>query len=392
MNIEDILTQMSEIVTTAEGESRSLNDDEVTQYEGLEKTLKAARKSEEIRSRNSAYSAPNVNTMTASQPKGDEALEFAFGQYLRTGQKNMDLVELRAQGTAPDSAGGYLVPDGFRAKLIERMKAFGGILNAVENITTTSGNPLPWPTLDDTANSGEIVAEHGTGVGGADVVFGTASLGAYKYMSLGAGALPLRVSVELLQDSAFDIEGLLARVMGKRIRRSMAVHAVSGTGTGQPLGIATGAGGYNLAATTTITYAQLLNIVHAIDPDYRDGASWAFNDASLATIQGLVDTTGRPLLQSQNDGIDVARNGGTLLGYPVTIDQAFANNAGDDVTFGVFGDLKEAYIWRNVKDVTLVVDPFGRAANGQVQFTAWARADGTVQNANAYVKIRTQNV
>lgn len=392
MDIETILAQMSEIVETAKTESRSLSDEEVTRYEGLEKDLNAARKTDEIRSRQGAYEAPsNISVVTAA-PKGDAALEFAFNQYLRTGQRNMDLVELRAQGTSPDSAGGYLVPEGFRAKLVERMVAYGGILNAVENITTSSGAAINWPTVDDTANNGEIVAEHATGTNGADIVFGTASLGAYKYMSLGAGDLPLRVSVELLQDSAFDIESLLARLLGKRIRRAMAIDAVTGDGSGEPLGIAFGTPDHNLASTTAITYAELLAIVHSVDPDYRENASWAFNDATLATIRGLLDGNDRPLLTSGNEGIASARGGGTLLGYPVVIDQAFGSATGDNATFAVFGDLKEAYIWRNVRDVQLVVDPFGRAANGEVQFTAWARADGTVQNANAYVKVATQNV
>lgn len=393
MTIEEIVAQMDSIIATADTENRSLSDEEVAQYEGLEADLGKARTTTELRARHQAYKTPITDGLvTADQSTTDETLERAFDHYLRTGQQNSDLVELRAQGEGTATAGGYLVPDGFRRKLVERMASFGGILNVVENITTASGNPLPWPTVDDTANIGEIVAEHATGTNGADIVFGTASLGAYKYMSLGAGDLPLRVSVELLQDAAFDVQALIARLMAKRIRRAMAIDAVTGDGTGEPLGIAAGTPDFNLASTTAITYAELLAIVHSVDPDYRAGARWAFNDATMAIIQGLLDNNDRPLLSDANAGINAGPGEQRLLGYPVTIDQAFGDNTGDNATFAVFGDLQEGYVWRTVRDIQLVVDPYGRAANGEVQFTAWARADGTVQNPNAYVKIATQNV
>lgn len=390
--IEDILADMQTLVAGADAENRGLSDDEVTRYEGYESELASARKDAEVRSRHTAYNTPVASEIQTAAPKGDDVQERAFESYLRTGQRNMDLVEVRAQGTAPDSAGGYLVPDTFRNKIVERMAAYGGILSAVENITTTSGAPLSWPTVDDTENSAEIVAEHGTGSNGADIVFGTGSLGAYKYMSLGASNLPLRVSVELLQDSAFDVQAFVARALGRRIVRAMATDAVGGDGTGEPLGIAFGTADVNLATTTTITYADLLGIVHSVDPEYRENAKWAFNDATLQAIRGLEDGNNRPLWLPADGGLGNALPGGSLLGFPVVIDQAFGSATGDNANFGVFGDLQEAYVWRQVKDITLVVDPYSRAAHGEVQFTAWARADGTVQNANAYVIFATEDV
>lgn len=381
--IEDITAEMQTLIAGADAENRGLSDEEVTRYEGLETELASARKDTEIRSRHTAYTMPVTSGVQTAAPKGDDTLERAFESYLRTGQKNMDIAELRAQGTAPDSAGGYLVPEGFRTRLIESMNAFGGFMEAAENITTASGNPISWPTVSDEVEA-EIVAEHATGTNGADIVFGTGTLGAYKYMSLGAGDLPLRVSVELLQDSAFDINALLTRVLGRRIRRAMNADMVNGSGTNEPLGVLTGTAGVELATGNAFTYAKLLDAVHAVDPEYRDGASWLFNDNALRSIRGLVDGNERPLWLPSEGGLANALPGGTLLGFPVIIDQAAAD-AADDTNFGAFGNFREAYIVRRVKDIQLVVDPYGRAANGEVQFTAWARADGTIQNPNAYV-------
>jgi len=387
LTIEEILGALQAILDAAEG--RELNDEEVARYEELETQLKGAQRSAEIRSRHAAYKAPNrsdlhVHVGTARQ---DDTLERAFDHYLRTGKENADLVQLRAQGEGSPTEGGYLVPDGFRDKLIDRMKAFGGIANVVETITTSTGNPLPWPTVDDTANVGEIVAEGGTFASGADLVFGTASLGAYKYMAGGASNTPLRVSVELLQDAAFDVQGLVSRKLGERIARIQSTHLVTGNGSGQPKGIVHGLTPVQPAANTGWTYADLVTFIHSVDPAYRERGRWAFNDTTLGAIRKLVDLDGRPLLQPAGTASAAGSPGGeTLLGYPVTIDQAFVDLDIDDSTdlCGVFGDLSEGYVMRRVKDITLIVNPWTRAANGQVEFTAWARMDGNQQNINAY--------
>jgi HK97 family phage major capsid protein len=383
VTLEEMLAEQDNILATA-GEG-DLTDEQLTRYEELDGLIVKRRQTEEVQKRHAAARAvvtPAVQTGTQSAE--DQELERAFDHFLRTGQANSDIAHLRAQSVGTGTAGGYLVPEGFRNKLVERRKAFGGIANAAEEIVTSTGNPLPWPTIDDTSNTGAIVAENGAPAGGSDLVFGETTLGAYKYMSVGASGLPLKVSVELMQDSAFDIQGLVARKLGERIARAQAPHLVSGTGSGQPKGIINGKTPIELA--TALSYANLLTVVHSLDPAYRDNAVWAFNDATLALIHGIVDDNGRPLLNASTDGI-AGRPATTLLGYPVIIDQAFSTYAAadDDPAIGVFGDIREAYVVRRVRDLQLVVDPYSFAVNGQVGFTAWERMDATVQDPNAYV-------
>jgi HK97 family phage major capsid protein len=388
--IEEILAAQQAIVDAAKAETRSLTDAEAGQFEALEDEMKSVQRTQQIEARQAAYVAPNASLAAAvnvGAGKTDDTLERAFDHYLRTGRENADIAELRAQGVGTDAAGGFTVPDTLLTKITDRMKAFGGVANAVETITTTAGETLRWPTLDDTSNSGVIAAE-GTapGSGGADLVFGEKTLAAFKYVAPGASQLPLRVSLELLQDSAFDVQGLVTRKLAERIARKQSVHWVSGAGTTEPFGISTG----TAVATNTFdaaapTYAELLNAVHQVDPAYRDVAVWTFNDATLAMIEGVVDGNGRPLLNAANDGINVGRANQTLLGYPVIVDQAWATytDAGTN-KFGAFGDLQAGYIIRRVQDVTLIVNPYSRANEGQVEYTLWARADGTVQDANAF--------
>lgn len=390
MTAEDILAEMRALIDRAEG--RDLTEDEANKYEELENQLKVANKSNGIKDRQTAYESPvtvtakNVAAVAyVNAPKPDDGLDKAFNAYLRTGHPNADIAQLRNAQSTTDAAGGYMVPDGFRQVITERLKEYGGLATAVEEITTTSGEPLRWPTLDDTANAGVIAAE-GTAPasGGADLVFGEKVLQAFKYVAPGAGNLPLRVSVELLQDARFDVQGLVSRKLGERIARAQAAHWVTGNGTTEPFGLDTGTSG-TAFTSAGITYAELVAAVHEVDPAYRMNASWTFNDATLAKIESIVDTTGRPILNDANAGIATGPQNRNLLGYPVVIDQAWLTYTdGGTNKWGAFGDLRRGYVIRRVQDMTLIVDPYTRINEGQVQYHLWARADGVPQDTNAY--------
>jgi HK97 family phage major capsid protein len=394
MTAEEIVAALNDLLAAAvadDGEPRPLTDEEAERVAELEGQLKMVERDAELRSRVRAYNTPvrtDVHVNVAGADRPDPQMR-AFTHYLRTGEVNSDLAEFRAQSEGTNTAGGYLVPTGFRDKLVERMKEYGGIANVAETFTTSSGNPINYPTVDDTANVGEIVAEGGTFAAGADLVFASRALSAYKYMAGGAGNTPLKVSWELVQDAEYDIVGLLTRKLGERIARIQAVHWATGTGTGQPQGLVTPLTTIGAIAnnTTGPTYAELLATVLALDPAYRAGAEWVMNDATYGKIMGLVDTTGRPLVNQSVDSISGRIGQATLMGYPVVVDQAMPSAAAG-AKFLVFGDIGEAYVIRRVKDVTLVTLNELYAANGQTGYMAWARADGAVQNPNAAV-VRT---
>lgn len=382
-SIDALVQEMDEIASAAD-----LTDDMIARYEHLETELKRTSKVEEIQKRQAAYKTEVTKPIITTVAQDDQELDRAFSEYLRTGQENTDIAELRSQSKS-NSAGGYTVPTGFWNKITDRMKAYGGVANAVEVITTETGQTLNWPTVDTTSQVGEIVAEGNTFAAGADITFGTKSLGAYKYMAGGASNLPLRVSVELLQDSAFDIEGFVARKLGERIARLQAQHIVKGDGSGEPLGLVYGLTGLEMGDGTDLDYDSLIDAIHSVDPSYRDGAVWAFNDSTLADIKKIKDSHGDPIWRPADADLGTGTGGGSLLGYPVVIDQAFDNYspASDTVNFGAFGNLREGYVVRRVRDLTVVVNPYNRAAYGEVEFTAWARMDATQQNTNAYVAL-----
>lgn len=399
MTVEDILDRLQEIADVADVEGRELTEDEVAQIEALEGDLAAARgrreKSEAARNRIAEARKVATPALIVDRQRGGDSLEAAFVAYLRTGRENADIQELRAaQSEGTPSEGGFLVPDSVRQKIVERMVAFGGLANEVDEIVTDTGNTLSWLNeTDDTGNRGEVVSEGGTFSGGADLSFSKTSLGAHSYMAGGAGGNPLRISRELVQDAAFDIVGRISRKLGERMARLQAEHLVRGTGVGEPQGIVTGRTGVGMysGASDALVYADFLSVVHSVDPAYRDsgGCRWAFNDTFLKAVEGVLDVNGRPILKDANASIAGAPSGATLLGYPVTIDQAFANPSATSTTinFGVFGDLREGYIVRRVRQIELLVNPYSRMSNRQIEYSAWARMDALQQNTNAYVAI-----
>lgn len=430
---DEILADISALLDGAAG--RDLTDDEITQWDTLDAELNAAQLAEarsratdtgdgsgdgsepvpapepapatasavarrqasaSIRARHAAY---NTVVIPAGRPSASrrpqDTAEKAFVAYLRTGRPNADLsAPQNAQGTDTGPGGGYLVPDGFRDKLVDRMKAFGGLANVVDQVVTTTGENLLWPTIDDTGNVGEVVDEGGTFSGGADLVFGEENLGAYQYMAGGAGGVPIRLSQRLVQDAAVDVEGIVSKKLGMRLARIQATHWVTGTGVKQPQGITTGKTGIEIAVNTAVTYVDLVKFTHSVDPAYREGGNcrWAFNDASLEVLESIEDDNGRPILKSSTDGASSSPSGPLILGYPFTIDQAFPdiNKSSNTVNWGVFGDLEAAYVLRRVLDVAIIVNPWTRAQYGQLEYSAIAWADGIQQDASAYVALTGQ--
>lgn len=391
---EEILALQEKILNSADG--RNLTDGEVTEYETLDTELKATSRTTDIRNRDRAYRTPapgQTDGYHGDMNVVDSGLDRAFENYLRTGQPNADMANLKvsnAQSEGTSTAGGYTVPAGFRQKLVEVQKAFGGLASLADSFSTGDGRPVEYPTINDTANKGDITPENTAFVSGADLVFDTVAIGAYKYTAEGASG-PLKVSVELAQDSAFNISDLVARKLGERIARKEADHWTQGNGVGQPLGIVAPSLTANetLDVGETIDYDDIMDLYDTLDAAYEPNAKWVMKKNTWSIIRGIVDNNGRPLVQDALSGIGGAPQK-QLLGFEVVFDETMPSISGTGVTMPIaLGDFREAYVIRRVAPLVVVVNPWSSASTGQVEYTAWERADGTIQNRSAYVIVKT---
>src|SRR3546814_4997029 len=98
--------------------------------------------------------------------------------------------------------------------------------------------------------------------------------------------------------------------------------------------------------------------MHDLDPSYREGAVWVFNDGILEMLRKLKDADNRPILWNAQGNLGDAPTGLTLLGHRVIVDQACPAPSASN-KFGFFGNLQEAYVIRRVKATTMV--KIGRA-------------------------------
>lgn len=277
-------------------------------------------------------------------------------------------IDLRAQSTT-DSAGGHTIAEdtSFRGRVVEAMQAFGGIRSVASVLSTATGADLPMPTVDDTSNAGALLAEN-TQVSEQDLTFGATTLEAFKYSSKA-----IRVSVELMQDTAFDLDAYIARALGTRIGRITNTHFTVGDGSSKPRGVFTAASsGKTAASATAFTYDELLDLKHAVDPAYRANGSWMFNDTTLKAIKQLSIGTGdaRPLWAP---GIVVGEPD-TIDGDPYTINQDAAT-AATTTTPIAYGDFSYYYI-RDVSAITVLRLVERYADYHQVGFLAFSRHDG----------------
>lgn len=83
----------------------------------------------------------------------------------------------------------------------------------------------------------------------------------------------VRFSVELLQDSDLNLVAFLERKLSERVGRRESIVYTTGTGTAQPQGIVTGAvSGVTAGSATAVTADELLDLIHSVDPAYRQPA------------------------------------------------------------------------------------------------------------------------
>jgi len=384
--------RMCDIRDAAEREGRDLTAEERANWDEAEKRLTEVSGDIERLERMARLEKVDWSQVVVTGGGGDDvaadrraAYEEAFGLWLRGGMERLNpeqrqmlaaaYEEVRAQGTSPDTAGGYLVPEGFRNVMTETLKAFGGIMNVANVITTSTGNPLVWPTNDDTGNVGAILGEN-TQVTEQDVTFGQNTLGAHTYTSN-----LVRVSLQLLQDSAFDLESWLPRKLGERIGRAAAQHFATGSGTGQPQGITQGTVGVTGAtsAQPVITYDDLVDLEHSVNSAYRSRARYVLSDAALKLIRKLKDSQDRPLW------VPVPAPGfpATINGYPYTVDDGMPAPAPDAVSIA-FGDFQAGYVIRQVQGVQVMRLSERYADYLQVGFLGFSRLDGRIDDASAF--------
>lgn len=267
--------------------------------------------------------------------------------------------------TSPDTDGGYLVPTEFETQIVTGLEEANIIRSIAKTISTSAERKIPIAATHSTA---QWTAENAAYTE-SDPTFAQKTIDAFKLTDL------VKVSVELLQDSMFDLEsyiaGEFARAFGVAEEEAFCV----GTGTGQPTGIFTASGGtvgITASSPTAISVDNLIDLIYALKSPYRRNAVFLMKDVTVSALRKLKDSNGAYLWQPSVQAGQPDR----LLGYPLyTSPYVPAAEAGAlPIAFGDFTNY-----W--------IADRMGRtvqrlnelyAGNGQVGFIAAERVDGKV--------------
>lgn len=394
----------------AEKEDRALSADELVVWNNARAEIdalkvrieRAAAMGEEIVRRAQMLPAGLEGTMDdadardfagKNRSKAADPYQGAFRSYLMHGasdiaEEHRKLLVEKRDLSLTGASGGFTVPQGFYNELIETQRLWGGFIEPSVStvLETDTGNSIPVPLEDDTANAATIVAEGTSTTASTDSAFATVTLNAFMYRSL------VRVSLELLQDSAFDLEGYINRKLAIRLWRGFNGQASTGTGSGQPQGLFNAAVGATIGHTAAtgntvqFPYASMVALEHSVDPMYRRSPNclWMFSDGVLQSLKTQLDTTNRPIwmpdytVAAGNNGVAFP---GTILGYRYQINPdapAMAANA-RSVAFGDFA----YYMVRRVRGMSLVRAQERFIDQGQIGFYLFSRMDGRFGNPTA---------
>lgn len=344
-----------------------LCDEDALAYSEMEKKIKdfsvEIERMEQMEALENELSKP-VNTPIVNQPMATEGKEKkkskrATNEYregmlkaLRTNFKQVSNV--LQEGV--DADGGYLVPEEYDKRLIQKLDG-ANIMRTLGHVITTSGEHKI--NIAATKPAAAWIEEGGA-LNFGDATFEQILLDAHKLH------VAIKVTEELLYDNAFGLENYIIDAFGKALANAEEDAFLNGTGIGQPLGLFAEIGGGTIAKTvTTLTGDDIINLIYALNRPYRKNASFILNDQTVAIIRTFKDSNGAYMWQPSLTQGEPDK----LLGYNVYTSQ-FAPQ--DAIAFGDYsyyniGD-------RGTRSFKQLTELF--AGNGMIGYVAKERVDG----------------
>ena len=346
-----------------------LTDEDTKAYEAMEKRIvdlgHEIGRQEKMDALEREMARPITEPIT-SKPGNTKADEKkgrssdAYGKAFWNSIRNRQFSNILTEGT--DSEGGYLVPDEFEATLVQALGE-ENVIRTRAHVITTSGGTHKIPVV---ASKGEAswIDEKGA-YPEDDDTFAQVSIDAHKLGTI------IKVSEELLADSAFNLESYFSQEFGRRMGRKEEEAFIGGDGVAKPTGILKSAEvGVTAAKTDAITADSLIDLFYSLKAAYRRNAVWVVNDSTVKAIRKLKDNNGQYIWQAAlKDG-----DHDTLLGRPIITSPAMPE-IGAGTKPVMFGDL--SYYWVGDRQGVTFKRLNERYADvGQVGFLASKRLDG----------------
>jgi len=294
--------------------------------------------------------------------------------------------ERKALSAGSDPDGGYLLPTPTVGRIVSKVYE-QSVMRQIANVQPISTDALEGVVDNGDAGAG-WVSETGTR---SETT--TPQVGKWRIEAHEMYAEP-RVTQKLLDDAAVDVEMWLAGKIADKFARVEGTAFWSGTGVGQPRGLAT----YTTAATgdDSRTWGQFEHVKSGVNGDFHTTKADPLQDilgamrdqylaAAIFVMRREVRTKLRKLKEATSDRYlwEPSLQAGQpdrLLGYPVRIDQYMPALTTDSLSLA-FGDFAEAYTIVDRLGIRTLRDPY--TAKPYVKFYSTRRVGGGAVNFEA---------
>ena len=289
--------------------------------------------------------------------------------------KTATVDEAKAMQEDTDAEGGFFVPEAFLASVIHDSGVPGSQLRPLCTVIRVASKDGYIPTM--ASATWAAIAEEAAPTESTPVV------GQVNFSIEKSGGL-VKVSRELLDDSAINLPALLSQIFQEAAGQYEDVGIISGNNTTQYAGIMSDGdvAFYTMANATSVVGADLIGTYYALNAQHRANASWVMKStiASLvnsiaitaAGVHSIPSLTAAPadfILGKRNVLTDVVSG----LGGNITSTEKIA----------IFGDFKQYYIFDRV-GFTIRRNDSLYMGNDQIGFFATHRGDGQVGLAAAF--------
>ncbi len=258
-----------------------------------------------------------------------------------------------------DADGGYLVPVEYDKRLIDVLEEENIMRGLATKITTSGEHKINIAATKPAA----AWIEEGGALSFGDAKFDQIYLDAFKLH------VAIKVTEELLYDSAFNLENYIITMFGRALGNAEEDAFLNGDGNAKPTGLFHATKGGQIAGTTAtqekIASDELIDLVYALKRPYRKNASFILNDKTLSQIRTLKDNNGAYIWQPSYQAGEPDK----LLGYSLHTSAYAPSNA------VAFGDYSYYNIGdRGTRSISVLKELF--AGNGMIGYVAKERDDG----------------
>lgn len=205
----------------------------------------------------------------------------------------------------------------------------------------------------------------------------------FEQLSISTHELSARTELSwtLLSRNAINLEDVLRNEFRSAIMHKLDHAVIRGNGTGKPLGILseTDVAHVKRAVANQVGYDDLVDLEHAIAPQFRSNAMWTIADSAVGYLKKLKDTQGRPLWLPGIAGVAPA----TILGYPYVPTQRLKLGQEGDV---IFGDPRQ-YICPIEQEIVIAKSEHRKIEKGVTVYVVYMLVGGRLAQTRAFAHL-----